>query len=392
MRRLELGLHQILVKLPDSDAPLATAPNVPRTAALKIDALGAAWRIDELTWTGVATVLPPPRRLNRDTSSSIDGLVENSQLHALGLLFYELVNGAPPPAGCTVADRDGDYIGVPILREGGNAVLRRALSLNPRFATDTEFFEALALSLGFAPADLHRIDLSQPAVPISGASERRAQPRTAIPVAQPSWESAESGRTSAIPPAPASGAGVRAIPLRRPRGRFGKRWGIIAAAAILALAAAGGWWFLARQPRPVASVAPLPMVRATAPEPQVSFLLNPGPDWLDAPEAAPAVEDPDEESVDASPSDRDWPAASDSLLLTGRAAPFPDPDDDSDSLRGFVSPIDLDAGSPAASNDAPAKAASSGSPSRPRARAVVHPRPLNFWQRLFGAKPKPRPK
>ncbi len=154
---LELHLHQIFVVPTGTAAGLAPLwsgeeatdllARSPLTVDLRIDPLGTARDEGELaTWGGDLTLMAgqPTTAAIRDRLSSVDGLVESSYLHCLARLFYELVEGTPLPLGYAGGVGAGHASMLPGLGEAGSVVLRRALSPNPGFATDTEWFEALA--------------------------------------------------------------------------------------------------------------------------------------------------------------------------------------------------------------------------------------------------------
>ena len=77
--------------------------------------------------------------LGRDTQTSIRGLVESSQFFALGMLTYELLNGAPPTQGRGEDGRGIKFAALPSLNEDANDVLRRMLTPNPGFTSGTGF-------------------------------------------------------------------------------------------------------------------------------------------------------------------------------------------------------------------------------------------------------------
>jgi serine/threonine protein kinase len=278
LRRLELGLHQILITtgkagLLDSAQQIgALLASGSPSIALKIDALGAARNSGDLvTWAGDVTLLPQ-RVLDRDTRSSIDGLIEGTYLHALGLLFYELINGAPPPAGYTEAINEGHYPTLPVLGEAGNGIMRRALSANPGFASNGEFFESLARALHFDPVDLRSgsqtaaaLEIqplaveSAPAQPLDPpaelASASTMPPPTAPPPTAPPGMSSEAVSKPKIEalawPRPPLGRGIE------PRDFWLRPTRLIAAALIL-MALLGLSWMLGSRKARVAAAANAP--------------------------------------------------------------------------------------------------------------------------------------
>jgi serine/threonine protein kinase len=161
LRRIELGLHQIMAHFPTfavagdgKKSSVETTLGRPMEEwpefTLKFDALGITREAgDSVTWGGDLTLMPAAPVLGRDTQTSIRGLVEGSDLFALGLLAYEMLSGAPPAMmGRPEGERENRYVALAALNEAGNMVLRRALSPNPGFASNTEFFEALVKASG----------------------------------------------------------------------------------------------------------------------------------------------------------------------------------------------------------------------------------------------------
>ncbi len=154
--RLELSPQKILLHFPTLDEH-AEAPSPASLVArdldggprfsLKIDALAPAREAGRSSArrSGGAS----PRVTERDTLTSIRGLVEGSYFHALGTLLYELLGATPPPP-----DKPQDSTPVDALGTGGNALLRRALSTNPGFGNELEFFQALLGACDVRAADL----------------------------------------------------------------------------------------------------------------------------------------------------------------------------------------------------------------------------------------------
>lgn len=154
LRRLELSLHQMMAAFEEpaggrleARAALTTSLDQWPPFLLKLDALGITREAgDSVTWGGDRTLMPPA--LGRDTQTSIRGLVEGSDLFALGLMAYELLNGAPPAHHQRGGGREARYVALPALNEAANLVLRRALSPNPGFAGNVDFFQALVEASG----------------------------------------------------------------------------------------------------------------------------------------------------------------------------------------------------------------------------------------------------
>ncbi len=167
---LELGLHQILAHFPEVPLEEKGGSTVTRATLnlsvdkwprylLKFDAIGALREAgDSVTLTGDMTMLPNRPLRDRDTQTSIRGLVEGSHIFSLATLVYELLNGSPPAQNRPDEGRDGKYAALPALNEAGNNVLRKALSPNPGFATSTAFFRDLLAASGLGdqpvPANL----------------------------------------------------------------------------------------------------------------------------------------------------------------------------------------------------------------------------------------------
>lgn len=157
LNRLELGLHQILVHFPSMADGSSTgrtlvgkpADQWPSDFSLKLDALGITREAgDSVTWAGDMTMMPSGPTLGRDTQTSIRGLVESSRFFALGMLTYELLNGAPPAQGRGEDGRGIKFAALPALNEECNDILRRMLIPNPGFGSATEFFHALCNASG----------------------------------------------------------------------------------------------------------------------------------------------------------------------------------------------------------------------------------------------------
>jgi serine/threonine protein kinase len=187
--RIELGLHQILAHFPtlssegDADTGAKTALARPLDQwpdfALKIDALGITREAgDSMTWAGDMTMMPAAPVLGRDTQTSIRGLIEGSDLFAIGLLTYELLDGAPPAVNQRDGGREARYVALSALNEPANAILRRALSPNPGFASNKEFFEALLKVSGLTMAWLAASTAPMVTAPPAAASET---PETSTP-------------------------------------------------------------------------------------------------------------------------------------------------------------------------------------------------------------------
>ena len=152
MNRLELGTHQILIHFPSTASDLpdghtlldTSTESWPEDFSIKLDALGLSREAgDSATWGGDLTLIPPSSHLERDTQTSIRGLVESSQFFALGMVTYELLNGAPPTTGVGRDTLGMHYAALPSLNEDANDVLRQMLAPNPGFGSATEFFHAV---------------------------------------------------------------------------------------------------------------------------------------------------------------------------------------------------------------------------------------------------------
>ena len=161
LHRLELTPRQIFVHFPAAfdgdrnravrailDRPLARWPEF----GLKIDALAPARETGRTpTWAGARTLVPAAREPGRDTQSSIRGLLEGSYFYALGSLLYEMLGATLPPSG---EDTARDLPPLPALNEEANGLLERALSANPGFRDEREFFDALLAASGLTRGEL----------------------------------------------------------------------------------------------------------------------------------------------------------------------------------------------------------------------------------------------
>ena len=294
LHRLELAPHQILVHFPAGfegdkartvrtiiDRPLAQWP----VFGLKIDAVAPAREIGRTpTWAGAMTLVPSSRQPGRDTQSSIHGLVEGSYFYALGALLYETLNGTAPPS-----DPAGgrEVPPLPMLGEEANDLLQRALSANPGFRNEREFFDALLAASGLERGDLQFKPASNPQVSYAG-------PATVVPSPEPVVIAASP--VSASPPVPPRMAPTIRTKLIRPRAAKSTPPALpqasdpsrripplaIAAGAVglVAVAAVGGFWLLPKHPAP-APPQPAPVESPAAPV-----------DETDSPSPLPASPEP----------------------------------------------------------------------------------------------------
>ncbi len=277
LHRLELAPHQILVHFPAGfggdkarairaiiDRPLTQWPGF----GLKIDAVAPARDMGRTpTWAGAATLVPSSRQPGRDTQSSIRGLVEGSYFYALGALLYETLNGTAPPRN----PADGREVPpLPMLGEEGNDLLQRALSANPGFRNEREFFDALLTACGLERGDLRVKPTSDPPVSYAAAA-------TVVPSAEPVVIAASTA--SANSPAPPRMAPTIRTKLLRPRkgkttlpatshaGNAARRIPPLAIAAgavgCVAVAAVGGFLLLPKHPAP--APPPVPVESPAAP-------------------------------------------------------------------------------------------------------------------------------
>ena len=161
LHRLQLTPHQTLVHFAtafEGDRDRAVRAMVDRPLAkwpafgLKIEAVSPAREMGRTpTWAGSMTLVPGARGPGRDTQSSIRGLVEGSYFYALGALLYEILNGTPPPAS---SEGGREVPPLPMLGEEANDLLQRALSANPGFRDEREFFDAVLAACGLGRGDL----------------------------------------------------------------------------------------------------------------------------------------------------------------------------------------------------------------------------------------------
>jgi serine/threonine protein kinase len=239
LHQLELDPHQILVNF-SHDFGLETGGGEEALAlvklqheslvqwpafGIKIDALAPA-REDaaQVTWAGDMTMaVNSPRLPQRDTQSSIRGLIEGSYLYSLAALTYELLSGAPPP------DAGRNLAALPALSEEANQVLRRALLPNPGFTGEREFFEQLLLASGlgtnqllFSPLGVHpatelALPLAEPET--DGGSETDGSETlvhddtaTSLPVSLRAPTETRGGPTAPPPPVPVSHTSDTSVP------------------------------------------------------------------------------------------------------------------------------------------------------------------------------------
>lgn len=201
LHRLELAPHQILVHLPTTlddspdrailDLPLAKWPRF----SLKIDALAPPHGTGDCAVnSGSLTLVSPGSSPTRTLFTLEDGYVR-----PLGALLYELLSGTPPPAG---HGSKRELPPLPALGEQANKLLQRALSPQPDFHGEQEFFEAL-----LAACHLARSDVEQRSGPFRAAVVRRTTNATLVPGTTPTGEP-----PSTLPMAPR----IRTRPLRTP--------------------------------------------------------------------------------------------------------------------------------------------------------------------------------
>ena len=264
LRRLELTSHQILVHFPAGfegvragavrkaiDRPLAKWPEF----GLKIDAIAPARETDRTpTWAGAMTLVPASPQRGRGTPSRVHGPAAGSYLYPLGTLCYEMLNGTPPP-GVSAGGRDAPPP-LPMLGEEANAVLRRALSANPGFRDEREFFDALLTASGLERGDLRFR-------PKSGAKILAAPPAGEATVVPPSERVIVAAHTVPVdPPLALRMAPTIRTTLLRPRhprptkdamqlAARPPRWILPAGiAGLLMVAAVCGYFLLPKRPAP----------------------------------------------------------------------------------------------------------------------------------------------
>ncbi len=286
LHRLELAPHQILIGFPAGfegdkartvrtiiDRPLAQWPEF----GLKIDAVAPAREMGRTpTWAGGVTLVPSSRQPGRDTQSSIRGLVEGSYFYALGALLYEMLNGTPPPSD-PAGEREVPPL--PMLGEEGNDLLQRALSANPGFRNEREFFDALLAASGLERGDLRFKSASDPqvsyaaaatVVPSAGPAIIAASTVSANQLAVPRM--APTIRTKLLRPRAAN-----ATPTGPARGIHPLRrippWTIAAGAVgLVAVMAVGGFLLVPKHPAPAPPAVPL-----VSPGASVDEADTPGP-------------------------------------------------------------------------------------------------------------------
>ena len=453
---LELHLHQIFV-LPVRDAAgLVPAWNGgeatellarnPLSATLRIDPLGLARDGGDLaTWAGELTLLPSASQPLRDRPSSVDGPVESTYLHRLARLFYELVEGAPLSGSQPAAGMGAPAFTLPGLGEAGSAALRRALTPDPGFSTDGEFFEALSRAAGYAPEDLR---LQPSAMPVAPAPQQLTGPGASTADAPLSRARETTGLPPGAPPAKAARRTLRPL-VQRQKGAYTVsidlsvlRRRVAVFGGILVVGALA--WLLHRLPHEPASPRFVPSVSDGGISTHAGALSSPSPQaaGFSYPTTAPTPEVPRAEESDTQsgstsrlvppslplgpatvspqPEDNiyDWldgtilAQASAPAAVTVPYAPGMQPGDEPDEDAGTQVPYAPGMKYPPGSRSGPAdteedstlgedqpssvarspkgggKSATNGKRARGHRRAV--PPPRNFLQRLFGIKPKPR--
>ena len=442
--RLELHLHQIFV-LPaglatgfssssNDDETAALLAKTPLAVNLLIDPIGLARDDGQLvTWSGDLTLLSSQPPILPGSSDGCEDTRATSYLQSLARVFYELIEGAPPPGGQWPAQSGGQVFMVPGLGEAGSAILRRGLSAAHGFSTDTEFFEMLARAVGYEPDNVR----FQPVV----------VPPPALP--PPSGEGADTAdaplsrmkETTALPPrediSPAAKPTTR-LPLkpigRRPRGSHTLTielrtlgWlvgGIVVCLAVVATVLIA-LWSSRRDSRNVSvpdsrqvgsSISTvLPKAVDGAPD-SIGKLVTPPSN------ATGVASEPGADSDDAQ---EDFPmsewlegtALAEAIALPITVIPYApgfDPDEGADTADVRVpyapradqnemdatsekAPSEEDMSSPSIENGSTTGTAKSGAASKASNGGTHHshsrshgaPPPRNFWQRLFGIKPKP---
>ena len=218
LHRLELSARKALLQFPDvpedADAPDDAAlthlglDQWPRFR-LKLDALSLGRQADR---SSAATNKGSEVHLTgRDTLSSIRGLVEGSYFYALGVMLHELL-GAQLPS----SESPREMPSLPALSEVGNAVLRRALSTNPGFSSENEFFQSL-----LAASDLRREDvgLSRPLTEAPPPTTARASVRPPATHAQTRAPQPASPAETRLPspPVPARAKPLPSVEMRAAR-------------------------------------------------------------------------------------------------------------------------------------------------------------------------------
>ncbi len=438
LENLELHLHQIFVvpggraaedtRMRNGEEVTEMLGENPLSVTLRIDPLGRARDQGDLaTWAGDLTLLPASPAAHRDQLSSIGSFVENTYLHRLARLFYEWLESTPLSVSHPAAGSGGAAFTLPGLGETGSAVLRSALSSNPTFSSDTDFFEALAKAAGYEPDSLrfhHPVTLSLPPTASAYVSGPGASTADA-----PLSRSRESVGT---PVAVRSARVLKPVIQRQSSGhtwmvdlRALGRLTVVAFVCLLAVTAA--WivvWLHSHRTRMAAVAQPPVVARESAPpspepaapkQPIVSAKVltalpttqNPSDpedeqdedsihDWMDGTVLAAVDDEPPGVTVPYAPGFQpaeEEDADEDEVQIP--YAPGMNKGRDAQSLEARSAENSLSASTN--QNTAAGKQTRTVTSNRSAAdgvhtrshRRTVQPQP-NFWQRLFRVKPKPR--
>jgi len=146
VRRLDLGLHQILVHFPSAADPqrnlLRASVETWPEAIVKVNPLDVA-REQSLseTWSGGQT-------MTGSFSGNSRNAVAASVLQTLGRVVYELLGGTLP--AMVMPGFAPRYVPLTTLSEAGNAVMKRTFNPTESFSSVSEFVAALAESMDHA--------------------------------------------------------------------------------------------------------------------------------------------------------------------------------------------------------------------------------------------------
>ena len=201
LHHLELSARKALLQFPDVPEDVEAPDDAALTHLnlgqwprfrLKLDALSLGRQADRSSAAsdkGSGVHVP-----GRDTLSNIRGLVEGSYFYALGVMLHELL-GAQLPS----SESPRKMPSLSALSEAGNAMLRRAFSANPGFASENEFFQSL-----LAASDLRREDvgLSRPLTEAPPLMTARASARPPATHAQTRAPQPASPAETRLPPPP----------------------------------------------------------------------------------------------------------------------------------------------------------------------------------------------